>query len=587
MMACFWWGGTEHSRKIHWKKWSSISLSKFHGGLGFRSMKAFNQAMLAKQAWRLLQAPSSLVATILKARYFPHTTFLDASKGRRPSLVWISISWGKELPMSGLRKSIGDGTTTSIYNDAWIPSYGKINYLKYLSDGSSKVSDLITSSHHWDAMRIETIFPTDISQAIKSIPLIPIPYPDTFYWPYTSHGHYIVNSSYHKAHNLNYKDDPTPSNTMINQNWFAKNIKSLMSFLPNATFRHITRWANEDAHRLAKKSKSQAQKLTYNLSSPPIIASPIATPTPRLGDHDEFHSSDHTLSKSSSSNGVPNAEIAIIPLSMVSSRTRSRVSTPKKPEVVELREVFKEKKVVSSYSKAKSLKGHPPSISSSNSEPEEEIEDVEQESEDESNSSEELVPKEKPSADDSRSESEVPEDDLVSAEPVVVPVAVPKNDKGKRLMVSPSPILLQKKKRPSGIEPTEVQFDCQKVFGFLTNDNDVELSNTMHMSQLTYHLAVLMMFALSNWLSYSNLVNVSNELAFFLYKVSTSAKINLADIILEQISSLQKGKKPRLNLIFPHLVYKILSYQNELILENESIEMSAVGPTFKVPEKPL
>ncbi|KAM6592843.1 hypothetical protein CsatA_000546 [Cannabis sativa] len=108
----------------------------------------------------------------------------------------------------------------------------------------------------------------------------------------------------------------------------------------------------------------------------------------------------------------------------------------------------------------------------------------------------------------------------------------------------------------------------------------------MHMSQLTYQHAALMRFALSNWFPCSNPVNVSNELAFFLYKVSIGAKIDLADMIWEQIVSHRKGKKPRLNLIFPHLIYKILSDQEELILENESIEMPAVGPTFKIPEKP-
>ncbi|KAM6542466.1 hypothetical protein CsatB_006913 [Cannabis sativa] len=51
---------------------------------------------------------------------------------------------------------------------------------------------------------------------------------------------------------------------------------------------------------------------------------------------------------------------------------------------------------------------------------------------------------------------------------------------------------------PMGIETTDVEFDRQKVFGFLTGDNDVEPSNTMHMSQLTYQHAVLMRFALSN-----------------------------------------------------------------------------------------
>ena len=34
---------------------------KARGGLGFRNLKAFSLAMLAKKAWRILNNPSSLV----------------------------------------------------------------------------------------------------------------------------------------------------------------------------------------------------------------------------------------------------------------------------------------------------------------------------------------------------------------------------------------------------------------------------------------------------------------------------------------------------------------------------------------------
>ncbi|KAM6575175.1 hypothetical protein CsatA_023502 [Cannabis sativa] len=199
----------------------------------------------------------------------------------------------------------------------------------------------------------------------------------------------------------------------------------------------------------ARKSKTQARKSVANFSSPLVGASPIASSTPRFGDHDESHSSDHTLSKSSSSNDAPNVEKAIVTLPTVSSRTRSKVSTPQKPEEVKPKIASKGKKVVSSSSKAKNLKENPPSVSSLDSEPEETEED--HDSEGLSDSSEEFVPKDQPAVDDSGSESEEPETDPVTTEPVPVPAAVPKKDKGKRPIVSPNPVLPQKRKRPSGI----------------------------------------------------------------------------------------------------------------------------------------
>ncbi|XP_060962295.1 endochitinase A-like [Cannabis sativa] len=112
----------------------------------------------------------------------------------------------------------------------------------------------------------------------------------------------------------------------------------------------------------ARKSKTQARKSVVDLASPPVVASPIASSTPGFGDHDESHSSDHTLSKSSSSSGALNVDKALVTLPTVSSRTRSKVSTPKNPEVVKPKIASKGKKVVTSSSKVKNLKENPPSV---------------------------------------------------------------------------------------------------------------------------------------------------------------------------------------------------------------------------------
>ena len=64
----FWWGDEEERRKTHWLAWDKLTRPKGKGGMGFRDLRLFNQALLAKQAWRLLVYPDSLCAKLMKAK---------------------------------------------------------------------------------------------------------------------------------------------------------------------------------------------------------------------------------------------------------------------------------------------------------------------------------------------------------------------------------------------------------------------------------------------------------------------------------------------------------------------------------------
>ncbi|XP_057803522.1 uncharacterized protein LOC131018836 [Salvia miltiorrhiza] len=67
-MACanFWRGESDIGKCLYWVSWKALCEQKSKGGMGFRRMEAFNRALLAKQVWRLVKFPSSLVARVLK-----------------------------------------------------------------------------------------------------------------------------------------------------------------------------------------------------------------------------------------------------------------------------------------------------------------------------------------------------------------------------------------------------------------------------------------------------------------------------------------------------------------------------------------
>jgi hypothetical protein len=121
MIRDFWWGDETNKRKVHWIAWEQLILPKSMGGLGFRDMRLFNQALLARQAWRLIQFPDSLCARLLKAKYFPNSELIDAVFLGDSSVTWKSLEYGLQLLKKGLIWRIGDGTKVRIWRDRWIP----------------------------------------------------------------------------------------------------------------------------------------------------------------------------------------------------------------------------------------------------------------------------------------------------------------------------------------------------------------------------------------------------------------------------------------------------------------------------------
>lgn len=78
IIARFWWGQKEKEHRIHWVAWNKMTERKERWGLGFKDLQNFNDALLAKQLWRLITEPNSLMCRVLKQKYFPRGDLFDA-----------------------------------------------------------------------------------------------------------------------------------------------------------------------------------------------------------------------------------------------------------------------------------------------------------------------------------------------------------------------------------------------------------------------------------------------------------------------------------------------------------------------------
>ncbi|XP_050125570.1 uncharacterized mitochondrial protein AtMg00310-like [Malus sylvestris] len=97
------WRGNEQQKGVHWISWDQLMKQKQYGGLGFRDIQCFNLAFMANIGWRLTQNSLSLLATVLRDKYFPGKTFKDACKGRNTSWGWKGIFEACKVTQQNLR----------------------------------------------------------------------------------------------------------------------------------------------------------------------------------------------------------------------------------------------------------------------------------------------------------------------------------------------------------------------------------------------------------------------------------------------------------------------------------------------------
>ena len=92
-----------------------MTKSKIIGGMDFRDLVMFNDALLAKQAWRLLHNTSSLFYKVFKARFFPNSSLMEAADSRMGSYTWKSFLRGRDIIQRGKRWRIGSGEKINLW----------------------------------------------------------------------------------------------------------------------------------------------------------------------------------------------------------------------------------------------------------------------------------------------------------------------------------------------------------------------------------------------------------------------------------------------------------------------------------------
>lgn len=227
LVSQFWWRSSSYAWKIHWIKWTNLCVPKVLGGLGFKDLVSFNKALLAKQGWNLISKPESLLARVLKAKYYPHGSFMNSKLGNNPSFTWRSIHGAKELLERGAVWRVGSGENVRIWKDKLLPITSTFKVMTPCNGfhEEAKVSVLIDAhSRRWNNTIVDSVFWEHEAAVIKAIPLSDSNCSDKLIWGPSKKGIFSVRSAYHLDFqdklNRNGEWSESSSGSNVQQQWW-------------------------------------------------------------------------------------------------------------------------------------------------------------------------------------------------------------------------------------------------------------------------------------------------------------------------------------------------------------------------------
>lgn len=201
VLTRFWWDSNTGERKMAWIAWDTMIKSKKDGGLGFRDIQCFNDALLAKLSWRILESPNCLLARVLKGKYYHDQDFLQATAPSSCSHGWRGIIIGRNLLAKQLGWAIGNGEKVLAWDDDWLSLLAPERPMGPIPEGEEnlKVSELIsTDTKGWDESKIDRHFPL-LREKIVSLKISKWGGQDKKVWLKHQTGTYTTKTGYYSA----------------------------------------------------------------------------------------------------------------------------------------------------------------------------------------------------------------------------------------------------------------------------------------------------------------------------------------------------------------------------------------------------
>ncbi|CAN6556372.1 unnamed protein product [Malus baccata var. baccata] len=153
---------------------------------------------------------------LIKARYFPNCSFLDAKKEGRAFWAWSSLLMGRDLLINGTHWQIMGGQDVRVWVDRWLP-FIPLERPSPLGEAmvtrNLHVSSLIFPQFRdWDIIFLLHFLSVPDQEAIEGTPIGDISRRDRLIWAATKNGRYTVKSGYRwlQSRSLSMRDHRLP-----------------------------------------------------------------------------------------------------------------------------------------------------------------------------------------------------------------------------------------------------------------------------------------------------------------------------------------------------------------------------------------
>ncbi|KAL5569589.1 hypothetical protein UlMin_026164 [Ulmus minor] len=221
----FWWGISPNGGKsLCLKAWDAVCKPKSCGGLGFRRMKDFNEAILTNWGWKILTGASSLCLSVLRARYLHHSGLFDTQAKAGDSRFWKAILLSVNVLKEGACYMVGDGCSIDPWKDPWVPNAENLrpNLISVPDASNARVKDFFLTQGCWDLHKLRLNYTQNDARLIADIVLPNRPKPDRWVWLPASNGKFSTKSAYLLANRLRFMNGSGVSKEIWLKVWTQK-----------------------------------------------------------------------------------------------------------------------------------------------------------------------------------------------------------------------------------------------------------------------------------------------------------------------------------------------------------------------------